>query len=103
ASIHDLTRLCVDPVHLEHSLCHIQSICRSIHFGPSLPQVVCRNSTLAHRCRSVLEGPLLYCLALHPRREGGVHAISVELGRWVFSDAVVSAHAIADSCALRVH
>jgi hypothetical protein len=37
ASIHDLTGLCVNPVQLEHALCNIQSICRSIHFGPSVP------------------------------------------------------------------
>src|SRR5258705_2193547 len=38
--IHDLTGLRIDPVHLEHSLCNVQAVCRSIHFGPSVPQVV---------------------------------------------------------------
>jgi hypothetical protein len=44
-----------DPVHLEHPLCSIQSICRSIHSGPPFLKCLCRNSTLGRICRSVLE------------------------------------------------
>src|SRR5207253_10063068 len=38
-TIHDLTALHIDPVQLECTLCNVQAICRSIHFGPSVPQV----------------------------------------------------------------
>jgi hypothetical protein len=48
--------------------------------GPPFLQWFINASTLAHRCRSVLEGPLLCCLALHPLREGGVHSSSVGHG-----------------------
>jgi hypothetical protein len=77
SSIHDLTGLGVDPVHLEHSLCNVQSICRSIHFGPSVPPVVDQHFHFGTSMPFGPGGPLPHCLALHPRREGGVHSISV--------------------------
>jgi len=40
SSIHDLTSLGVDPVHSGTLALQHQSICRSIHCGPSVPQVV---------------------------------------------------------------
>jgi len=47
-SIHDLARLTFDPIHLEHALRNIQSIRRSIHLGPSVPQVVSVETPLWH-------------------------------------------------------
>ncbi|SAL08012.1 hypothetical protein AWB81_08506 [Caballeronia arationis] len=46
--IRNLAGLGVDPVQLEHPLCNIQSVCRSIHLGPPFLKWLCRNSTLAH-------------------------------------------------------
>lgn len=36
-----LSGLNVDPVHLEHVLCNIQSVCRSIHLGPPFLKWTC--------------------------------------------------------------
>src|SRR5262249_21208018 len=66
-SIHDLTGLGVDPVHLEHALCNVQSICRSIHFGPSVPQVVVSRLHFGTSMPFGPGGPLLQHAALHPR------------------------------------
>src|SRR5213075_2351416 len=48
--------------------------------GPPFLKWLCRNSTLAHRCRSVLEGPAFWP-SPPPPEEGGVHSISVESRR----------------------
>jgi hypothetical protein len=47
-AIGNLTGLCINPIHLEHPLCNIQSIGRNIHLGPPFLKWLRRNSTLAH-------------------------------------------------------
>ena len=64
-SIHDLARFNFDPKHLEHALRNIQSIRRSIHLGPSVPQVVSVETPLWH-VDAVRSGGSLRPLALHP-------------------------------------
>src|SRR6266436_3678940 len=77
ASIHNLGRLGVDPVHLEDGLCNIQSICRSIHFGPSVPQVVVSKLHFGTSMPVGPGGPLDTC----PPKGGGVHAICFRLAQ----------------------
>ena len=70
ASIHDLSGVGIDPVHLKYALCDIQTIRRTIHFGPSVPEVVDGDATLAPFGPGV---PL--SMPSPPRRAAGVHPI----------------------------
>jgi len=62
------------------STCNVQAVCRSIHFGPSVPQVVVSQLHFGTSMPFGPGGPPRH-LALHPQREGGVHSISTHCRR----------------------
>ena len=47
-SCHNLTGLWVNPVQPKNTFCHIQSVCRNLHFGFAVPQVVGIETPLWH-------------------------------------------------------
>lgn len=66
--VNDLPSLSIDPVHLEHPLCNVQSIRRSIHFGPSVPQVAASKLHFGTSMPFGSGGPQF--LTRQPRRAG---------------------------------
>lgn len=69
----------------EDSLCNVQTVSRSIHFGSLHSRVVGHTPTLAHRCRFVMGGPASATLPISewepPLRGGRAGARSFHLLR----------------------